>query len=67
MTNLNTPPPVFNEIQIRARCTSDHTIFCLECEDTYYVNRWVKIDDLLRHVTLDNMKVNLQWHPPTIM
>jgi len=62
----NTIPPIFNEIQIRAKCTNDHSSFCTECEDTEYIERWVLIDDLLAHLTLDNMKVNLQWHPPTI-
>ena len=60
-------PLIFNEIEIRAKCTNDHQLFCIECDDTGYINRWVLIDDLLSHVTLDNMKVNLQWHPPTIM
>ena len=61
------PPLVFNEIEIRAKCTYDHSHFCIECEDTGYVNRWVLIDDLLNHVTMDNMKVNLQWRPPNIV
>lgn len=60
--------PIFNEIQIRAKCTDDHTQgFCITCDDTEYVNRWVKIDDLLKHVTMDNMAVNLEWHNPTII
>jgi hypothetical protein len=63
----STPPPVFNEIQIRARCPSAHAQgFCAECDDTEYINRWVKIDDLLRHVTMDGMTVNLEWHNPTV-
>ena len=63
----NVPPPVFNEIQIRAKCPHDHTAgFCLECDDTEYINRWVSVDDLLKHITMDNMEVNLQWHIPTI-
>lgn len=63
----NTPPPVFNEIQIRAMCPNDHTQgFCTECDDTEYINRWVKIDDLLKHVTMDGMSVNLEWHNPTV-
>ena len=61
------PPLIFNEIEIRAQCTNGHESFCTECDDTGYINRWVLIDDLLSHVTLDNIKVNLQWHPPTIM
>ena len=61
--------PIFNEIQIRAKCPNDHTsgFFCTECDDTDYINRWVIIDDLLKHVTMDNMNVNLQWHNPTII
>ena len=39
---------------------------CLECDDTEYINRWVKIDDLLGQVTLDHMPVNLQWRSPII-
>ena len=59
--------PIFNEIQIRAKCTEEHTQgLCMECDDTEYINRWVNIDDLLKHVTMDNMVVNLQWHNPTI-
>ena len=27
------PPPIFNEIQIRAKCTNDHSTFCNECDD----------------------------------
>ena len=61
------PPLIFNEIEIRAQCTNAHELFCTECDDTGYINRWVLIDDLLSHVTLDSMKVNLQWHPPTIV
>ena len=65
--STNSPPPVFNEIQIRAKCSAEHTRgFCTECDDTEYINRWVNIDDLLKHVTMDNMVVNLQWHNPTI-
>ena len=38
----------------------------MECDDTEYINRWVNIDDLLNHITMDNMVVNLQWHNPII-
>ena len=39
----NTIPPIFNEIQIRAKCPNDHSSFCTECEDTEYIERWVLI------------------------
>jgi len=59
--------PVFDEIQIRAICPYPHeNEICLECDGTEYINRWVSIHDLLHQVTLDNMPVNLQWHPPLI-
>ena len=62
------PPPVFNEVQIRAKCVYEHTHeFCNECDDTGYINRWVKIDDMLRHITMDNTVINLEWHNPTIV
>jgi hypothetical protein len=67
-TPTNMPPPLFNEIQIRAKCTHAHTHeFCMECDNTEYINRWVKIDDLLKHITMDNVVVNLQWHNPIIV
>jgi len=66
--STNSPPTVFNEIQIRAKCSAEHTRgFCTDCDDTEYINRWVSIDDLLKHITMDNMPVNLQWHNPTII
>lgn len=63
------PMPNFDEIQIRAMCPYPHEEqqgMCLECDDTEYINRWVKIDDLLGQVTLDNSPVNLQWRSPII-
>ena len=58
--------PLFNEIQIRALCPNEHEHMCLDCDDTGYINRWVNIDDLLKHVTIDGMQVNLAWRNPTI-
>ena len=58
--------PLFNEIQIRAVCTNEHENICLDCDDTGYINRWVNIADLLKHVTMDGMEVNLEWRNPTI-
>lgn len=58
--------PLFNEIQIRAVCPNEHEHMCLDCDDTGYINRWVNIADLLKHVTMDGMEVNLEWRNPTI-
>ena len=58
--------PLFNEIQIRALCPNEHEHMCLDCDDTGYINLCVNIDDLLKHVTMDCMQVNLAWRNPTI-
>ena len=61
-------PPIFDEIQLRAKCTIEHGLnFCAECDNTGYINLWVKVSDVLKYVTMDEMPVNLQWNPPQIV
>ena len=60
-------PPIFDEIQIRAKCPREHdNDICLECDDTEYINCWVKIQDLLHNISIDGVPVELEFVSPTI-
>ena len=60
-------PPVFDEIQIRAKCTNEHDdTICLNCDDDDYIYCWVKVQDLLHNITIDGQYVELGFITPTI-